>query len=131
MNGWQRLWTVGTILLGIYAIGFGIVELDTKSSLMREHDSQVSWHRHQIETIRTDKSRAPDGVTPETAIAEIKSDIADLDNRLERELKTVTPTLIKNIFTLFGLWLGTSVLVYLAGMIIHWVYRGFRPKAAS
>lgn len=137
LNGWQRLWVVGTVALGIFTIGFGVTNLETKSMLLDKYDFQIKEYRSQIEELKFRKdspkpTRIIDEIlfedNPTTKTEELKSKIVDLNNKLETELKTVTSTLFKNILVLFGLWLGTSVFTYMSGMIINWIYNGFRPS---
>lgn len=137
LNGWQRLWMVGTVALGICTIGFGVKNLDTKSSLLDEHEHRVDEYRRQISEIKSLKnSKNPIskidklmfGDDPDTRINELTSDITTSNNQLETDLKTVNSNLFKRSLILFAFWLGVSIAAYLSGLIIHWVYRGFRPN---
>lgn len=137
LNGWQRLWMVGTVALGICTIGFGVKNLDTKSSLLDKHERQVNDNRSRIAELKSRKdSHKPLKIwdkilneeDPETRINELKSSTINLNNQLESNLKTVNSELFQGILILFSLWLSISTAAYLSGLIIHWIYRGFRPS---
>ena len=123
--------------MGIYTIWFGLVTLDTKSSLMDKHERRVIEYRSQIEELKSRKdSNKPIskmneflfGDDPDTRIKELTSNIITLNNQLETDLKTVNSDLFQRSLMLFAFWLGVSITAYLSGVIINWVYRGFRPK---
>lgn len=137
LNGWQRLWVVGTVALGICTIGFGVANLDTKSRLLDEHERRVDEYRSQISELKSRKhSNKPTskmdklmfGDDPDTRRNELTSDIITSNNQLETNLKTVNSNLFKKSLILFFFWLGVSIAAYLSGVVINWVYRGFRPK---
>lgn len=138
LNGWQRLWIVGTVALGMYTIAFGVVTLDTKGSLLDKHERRINEYRSQIEAIKSRKDstqpistidRILYGDDPSTKINELNTYIINLNNQLETDLKAATPALVKSSLVLLGLWLGASALTYLSGLTLNWIYRGFRPKS--
>lgn len=131
---------VGTVALGIYTIGFGVENLDTKSSLLDKHERRVDEYRSRIAELKSRKdSHKPLSIwdeiltekDPDTKINELKSDITTSNNQLETDLKTVNSNLFKRSLTLFAFWLGVSIAAYLSGVVINWVYRGFRPKGQA
>lgn len=131
---------VGTVALGIYTIGFGVKNLDTKSRLLDKHERRVDEYRSQISELKSRKNsnkpisrmdKLMFGDDPDTRINELKSDITTSNNQLETDLKTVNSNLFKRSLTLFAFWLGVSIAAYLSGVVINWVYRGFRPKGQA
>lgn len=120
----------------MYTIAFGVVTLDTKSSLLDKHELQVNEYRSQIEELKSRKNNAqPTNLIDEfllgsapTTMNEIKSNIISINNQLETDLKTATSILIQKSLILFCLWLGVSASAYFIGMVFNWVYRGFRPE---
>ena len=127
--------------MGIFTIGSGVANLDTKSRLLDKHELQVNEYRSQIEELKSRKNNAQptslidefllggaSTTTTTTKINELKSNIISLNNQLETDLKTVTYTLLQKSLILFCLWLGVSASAYFIGMIFNWIYRGFRPE---
>ncbi|MGY3172341.1 hypothetical protein ACVWYU_001718 [Pseudomonas sp. TE12234] len=131
MNGWQRLWVVASIGFGLFIIFITYENLPTKESLKRNHNFQTEVDKAELNFAEhPDKNRNSFGgiIFSNRTVEQIKEAIASEDADYDIKLKTLTETQAKK-FGIAGLiWVGLSLLAYLAGYSIYWVYRGFRPK---
>jgi hypothetical protein len=142
LNGWQRLWLVGTICLGLWFIGWW--------PLMQAGEQHFrSWdYRQTIEKEFANPACRDYQVLPTAALREPAYGQACYHIYLSRKYDdtgTVPYTLAvydgnrdthwRNVY-LAGLGIGVvgtvtlSALVYLVGWVIAWILRGFRRTAS-
>ncbi|MNF60087.1 hypothetical protein D3C76_399350 [compost metagenome] len=63
-------------------------------------------------------------------IAGLREDIRKENEEFPKKLAKLPKERREYRTTAFGIWLGLAVGLYVAGWLIGWIYRGFRPKKA-
>jgi hypothetical protein len=139
LNGWQRLWFVGSICLGLWLIGWWPVK---RAAELYDWD-----YRWSIEKDFANPACQDYQVRPTSALREPASDQACWHIYLSRkydDTRTVPYTLAVYERESYARWrnnylgglgigiVGTvtlSALVYFAGWVIAWILRGFRRAA--
>lgn len=127
MNGWQRLCIVVSLILAIFIGWYVYLLLPTESRITRNYDSRVEQLTRYLK-----ESSAQENDYPGRGeyIASLTEDILKEHENLPLELAALPQERRETLTTAFGIWLGLSVGMYIAGWLIGWVYRGFRNKAS-
>ncbi|MNY75303.1 hypothetical protein D3C86_2145510 [compost metagenome] len=60
----------------------------------------------------------------------MREDIRKEKENLPLELAKLPKERREHVTFAFGIWLALSVGLYIAGWLVGWIYRGFRPKKA-
>ena len=136
MNGWQRLWVVGSVIMAIAAIVFGFTNAIRADDYTREHDSRIATYQIKLRSLQypgtvdvpnsiydypTDDFRTVD---------EVKSAIRHANDAYKEKVENLPWAQAKQAVSLFVMWLVVCLTVYGVGLTLRWVYRGFRPKKA-
>jgi hypothetical protein len=142
LNGWQRLWLVGTVCLGLWLIGWWPLQL-----IGAERDSSSWYDRQAIERDFSNPLCRAYQVGPISALSEPPADNyggtcwhiyksrqsqknAEVPYTLETYDRQRSPWWLKPYFAALALGaLATgilSALVYLCGLVVGWIFQGFR-----
>jgi hypothetical protein len=62
-------------------------------------------------------------------VASLRENIRKENEDYQKELAGMSKQRTTEIAESIGIWLGLSVVLYIAGWLMGWIYRGFRPKA--
>ncbi|ETK18220.1 hypothetical protein H097_12983 [Pseudomonas sp. FH4] len=111
MNGWQRLWAVASVIVGLGLVGIGWQNIPTEESEAEER-FQASLLLPELRL--PSKYTAEADKRAEAAYDEFK------ENLIDRQLGYVAK--------LLAAWAGVCAGLYVLGYSFGWVYRGFRPK---
>lgn len=132
MNGWQRLWVVLSLVL---AIGAGLVTdgaMPSEERLTSIHKTLLAGYARDMKAI----SNATDEDT-KRFYRETVGTLEDVGRRFneenknhERRLKELPGERRDFIIYAASVWLAICIAIYVAGWLMGWVYRGFRPKEA-
>lgn len=134
MNGWQRLWVVVSVITAIATTGFGVKEVSRSGDIQDYHDQMmISYHAKLGDLQHPNKDAVP-GILYSArtnhlrTVDEVKLAIQQVEDDYQEELNNLPLTQAKQIALLFAMWLGGCLSLYGIGLIIMWVYRGFRPR---
>ena len=138
LNGWQRLWALICIIYLIVMSFVCYAEMPKKSSIFDK------WAYDMIEVIERDNPQFKDlstwqiksaysDIDNEELINRIrnkfenhKSAFQQIDHKYKKELDTLPSKKFKTIGLVFLLWSIPTILLYLFGFSIAWVYKGFK-----
>lgn len=138
LNGWQRLWVV------LSAIYLAIVIVFTWSSWPTKRQIENSWVYSLITATKDPKDYAyeireaykdiPDGELIKRINAKYseKPEYKEILNTTNLKYQMEIQSLGKNRFKTFGIallaWLFPIGILYLVGVAIGWIYKGFKGK---
>ena len=151
LNGWQRLWVLLAALYLVPVAIFTIPELPTESSIRREwaYDLLEALRRHDLIPGSTsdyrrevfkdaDDEEVIDKVHKAVSIMrkeDKEKKLAVLVNEigtLEKQYQDRLSGLLLRQLAIIGIgilfWLMPAVFVYLVGVGVGWVYRGFKER---
>lgn len=134
MNGWQRLWVVGSAILAVAAIIFGINKISREDDMQEYHDQLMVSYQAKLKDLQHPDKDATPGILYSArtnhlrTVDEVKSAIRHAEDAYKNELASLPWKQTKQVALLFVIWLGCCLSVYGAGLTLRWVYRGFRPK---
>lgn len=121
MSGWQRLWTVISVLAGLYVMFYlSDAYLHPAASVKGLYDSEIARLEDTLKQVNTGKGSEQAVKQAEEAIATSKASYVNLVKDLPR-------VAIMSFFASALASLVAGAGVFLAGMAVEWVYRGFRP----
>ena len=133
LNGWQRLWVVTSLLIGIVIAVMVATHLPTEQDEAERHGYAIKGLKDQITRVVENKKNATmreldlaDGRTVEN----INLRIALENYEYRASTETLTTRQLQEIGYGLAFWLGISGTLYVIGYAVKWIYRGFRPKAA-
>ncbi|MBV7552249.1 hypothetical protein KW841_07815 [Pseudomonas sp. PDM28] len=136
MNGWQRLWVVGSVILAIAMVVFGFGNAIREDDYSREHDSQIATYQTKLRSLQYPGTVAvPNSIYDYPTddfrtVDEVKSAIRHADDAYKEKVKNLPWVQAKQAALLFAVWMIVCLAVYGVGLTLRWVYRGFRPKKA-
>ena len=111
-NGWQRLWVVASLIVGLGFIFVGWTHMPTEeseaSAFYSQPSSGVVFHFKDGSVMDSDAERAQRYVDEKDDIIYRQAEYAG---------------------TLFASWIGACITLYAIGWLVGWVYRGFRSNA--
>lgn len=134
MNGWQRLWVLGCGILAVATIAFGVDRISRENDIQDYHDQLMVSYQAKIKDLQHPNNDAIPGILYSArtdhlrTVDEVKSAIRHAEDDYKNELANLPWKQAKQVALLFAIWLGCCLAVYGAGLILRWVYRGFRPK---
>lgn len=134
MNGWQRLWVVGSAILAVATIIFGVNKISREEDIHEYHDQVMASYQAKLRELQHPDKGATLGILYSAhtddlrTVDEVKSAIRHADDAYKDKLANLMWEQTKQIALLFVIWLGCCLSVYGAGLTLHWIYRGFRPK---
>ena len=123
MNGWQRMWVVVCLILAIFIGWYTELLLPTESMTTYYHESRINQLTSYL------KQGTASDYSSEY-IAGLREDIRKENEEFPKKLVKLPKERREYRTTAFGIWLGLAVGLYVAGWLIGWIYRGFRPKKA-
>ncbi|WP_223508561.1 MULTISPECIES: hypothetical protein [unclassified Pseudomonas] len=123
MNGWQRMWVVVCLILAIFIGWYTELLLPTESMTTYYHESRINQLTGYL------KQGTASDYSSEY-IAGLREDIRKENEEFPKKLAKLPKERREYRTTAFGIWLGLAVGLYVAGWLIGWIYRGFRPKKA-
>jgi hypothetical protein len=151
MNGWQRLWVLLATLYLVPVAIFTIPELPTESSIRREwaHDLLEALRRHDlipgstsdyrrevfkdandeevIDKVRKAVSRMREEAK-EKEFAVLENEIGTLEKQYQDRLSGLLLRQLGIIGMGVLFWLIPAIFLYLVGVGVGWVYRGFKER---
>lgn len=155
LNGWQRLWVVSMIMVGVVVISVGVSGLPTESRLLsgwsygglrliQVHVQDRAMERHvSMDEIRpannTDRQivdmlrRYPQehAQDADKNQQELLDGISKLNGKFERDLEELLSRQVSYLGELLAGWLGTGAAVYVLGWGVAWIRRGFKAGGAT
>ena len=130
MNGWQRLWVMVSFVLGIATMILGYSSMETESELTTWYEADLTVRRMEIASIK----RKEAGFKPTNSyedsrhtIGEVEDFIKERNERYHQDLGQLPSQQRKHVLMYAGAWLGICAGMYIIGLMLNWVYRGFRP----
>ena len=131
MNGWQRLWVLVSLVLGIATVVGGYKNMTMESDLTERYESSITVREGEIESIK----RREAGIKPinrydESArsVGEVENSIGELSGRYRQDLEQLPAKQLRHSLAYLGAWLGMCIGMYVIGFMLSWVYRGFKSS---
>jgi len=125
MSGWQRLWTVISVLAGLCVMFYlSDAYMHPAASVKGLYDSEIARLEDTLKQVNTGTGSEQAVKQTEEAIAASKASYVNLVKDLPR-------VAIMSFFITALASLVAGAGVFLAGMAVEWVYRGFRPLLVS
>lgn len=121
MNGWLRLWVVVCLILAICIGWYTALLLPNESRTTYYHESSINQLTGYLKEATTNTYSTE-------YIAGLREDIRKENEDFRKKLAKLPKERMEYIATAVGIWLGLSVVLYIAGWLVGWIYRGFRPK---
>lgn len=145
MNGWQRLWVLVTLLLGVgvvlaYLYGFpssrGIDTSYANTISKLNEDEKWAPFPDAPPTAQQKGKLTFDDLIPKKSFDQLKEEARlkydklrqDARVKYDSELSELSKKRWQNAVAAMAAWLLISFGLYGLGWMINWVYRGFRPK---
>ena len=144
LNGWQRLWVVLSALYLVPVVGITVTMFPKQESLddSRVYDS-ISAVVSYVE--KTEKARMSEGaytirskhygdLSNDQVIQRLhqkwdgKVDFTTIENEYKQKLEALPAERAKTAGIAFLAWLVPVIAVYMLGLAIGWVIRGFRRE---
>jgi len=143
LNGWQRLWVVVSLLYLIAVVIFTIALMPKRS------DRQQVWVSQTINAVRVvDKSvdypyevrNAFKDLSDDELVRRLQAkyskapynlEFRSIDERHEKSLQDLSKDQAKSMGLGLLAWIVPSVVLYMLGWSIGWIYRGFQSRSAS
>ena len=138
LNGWQRLWVV------LSAIYLGIVILFTWTSWPNKMQIESSWVYFMIDATKEPDDYAyqiceaykdiPDRELIQRINAkygekpEYKEKLKQINLRYQKEIQSLGKNRYKTMGIAFIAWVIPIGIIYLMGLVIGWIYKGFKEK---
>lgn len=123
LNGWQRMWVVVCLILAILIGWYTTLIMPNESRTTYYHESTMNQLTGYLKEA-TEKSYSSEYITG------LREDIRKEKEEFTQALAKLPEKRRDYMIGAFGIWLGLSVGLYVAGWIVRWIYRGFRPKTA-
>lgn len=125
LSGWQRLWTVIGVLAGLYTMVY------LSDGYMHPADSVKVLYDNEIARLENTLTQVSTGAGSEQAVKQAEAAIAASKISYVKLMQDMPKiTIIAFIFAALAS-LAAGAGVFLAGISIEWVYRGFRPLPIS
>ncbi len=133
MNGWQRLWEVVSMIIGLSLMVVGERLVPSKESIALKFDKPLTEERQYLAEIK-EKRFNTDAFSQDffggSALKDTEVRILDLETRHKSEFDSLWTDQLEIRGVIVGVWFGLCLGLYAIGATVGWVYRGFRPKAA-
>jgi hypothetical protein len=131
LNGWQRLWVVTSLLIGIVIAVIIATHLPNEQDEAERHGYAIRNLNEQLARVIENKKnvnmRDVDIANGKT-VENINLRIALENYEYSTSAETLTSRQFQNIGWGLAFWLGISGALYVIGYAVKWVYRGFRPN---
>lgn len=131
MNGWQRLWVVAFVIVGVLLMLVGERLVPSNESIALKFDKPLAQERKYLAEIK-EKRFNTDAFSQDffggSALKDTEARILLMETHYKAELDSLWTDQIKIRGVIVGVWFGVGVMLYAMGATVGWVYRGFRPK---
>lgn len=131
MNGWQRMWVLVSLILGVGTAVLCYGSMQTEHELTEQYNAQLTVYEMVGNSIdRKEAGIKPLNIydNPTHTRLEVAITLRTAAVKYRQELEALPETQRKHILTYAGIWLGICAGMYFLGSMLNWVYRGFRPK---
>jgi outer membrane usher protein FimD/PapC len=134
LNGWQRLWIVASVVLGIGMTVLTVGLMTTREELQDTHDQKMASYTAKLNNLEHPETKAPSGLLYEyytrdyRTVDEVKSAIRHERDDYEQSLASLPWRQAGQLGFMVLVWIGCSLVLYGVGLTIRWVIRGFRPN---
>lgn len=125
MNGWQRLWTVVSVMAGLCVMVY------LSDSFMHPAETLRAVYDGEIVRLEDTLKQVNTGTGSEQAVKQAEEAIAASKASYIKLMQELPKVVLGTFFVVALTSLLAGVGVFLAGMGIGWVYRGFRPLPVS
>ncbi|MCK1794092.1 hypothetical protein [Pseudomonas violetae] len=132
MNGWQRLWVVVFVIVGLLLMVVGEKLVPSKETIAMKFDKPLEQERRflaELKSKRFDTDAFSQDFFGGNALQDTEARIRDLETRRQSELDSLWTDQLKLRSVFVGVWFVFGLILYAIGATVGWVYRGFRPKA--
>ncbi|WP_235592825.1 MULTISPECIES: hypothetical protein [Pseudomonas syringae group] len=134
LNGWQRLWVVAAVSMGLFLMLAGEYLVPTEKMLAAEFDKPLAEQRRYLAEV-IQRQRETDAFSqrffPQSEIENTEARIQQLQNQYTQKQNS----LWRDKFTIRGViavvWLVLCAGLYCIGAGCGWIIRGFRPTEKS
>ncbi|WP_408598054.1 hypothetical protein [Pseudomonas sp. PLMAX] len=132
MNGWQRLWVVVCLVISAFTAYLTYDNLPSEEKVTSFHTLRLGWLQDDLKRLTEKASNKPGPWNNfgEETVEGVRVKMQEEDNLYKKELAELPAQRRDYITTAFMFCFGFSVSLYVAGWVIGWIYRGFRPKRA-
>ncbi|MFC5696513.1 hypothetical protein ACFPU0_13205 [Pseudomonas sp. GCM10022186] len=131
-KGWFRLWVLASLVFGIVLVLSAVADMPTERQVTSAYQAQLK-KTHRVVRDKPKSSDFLDRFDSIRSEREVKLTPAELfirNERLSKEYKEALAELPgkqqRLIIQGAILWVGGSLLTFIAGWLIAWVIRGFR-----
>lgn len=133
MNGWQRMWVVACLLMAVFAAMDAHENLPTAERVTSMHTMRVGWLKDELKSVieMGQLKLGPWNNFGKANVEDVKAKMAAEDENYRNELANLPKERRESITWAVNIWLCFSIGLYVAGWLIGWIYRGFRPKKSS
>lgn len=121
LNGWQRLWAVVSVIAGLN------VMIYLSDAYMRPTEMLKAVYDNDIARLEDTLKQVSRGTGSEQAVKQAEEAIAASKTSYVKLMQDVPKVAIWTFIIVALTSVLASVGVFLAGMGLRWVYRGFRP----
>ncbi|WP_282410946.1 hypothetical protein [Pseudomonas sp. PS02303] len=121
LNGWQRLWAVVSVLAGLYTMVY------LSDGYMHPTDNVKALYDSEIARLEETLKQVSTGSGSEQAVKQAEDAIAASKTSYVKLIQDIPKVAIWSFVVAAIASLAAGVGVFLAGMAVGWVYRGFRP----
>ncbi len=142
LNGWQRLWSVASVIIFVIAIFFTVSLFPNKSEITSRWAyetidvvKQPGEYSFEIRDMYKDYNdnhliaKIHERYTENNPTLKIKFD--EIDKRYKGELEGLFARQIKHILIALVAYLCLISAIYVFGWSIGWIYRGFKSKQSG
>jgi hypothetical protein len=105
--------------------------METESELTTWYNADLTGRQIEIENIK----RKEAGIKPTNSyedsnhtVGEVENIIKKVNERYRQDVEHLPSQQQKHVLTYAGAWLGICAGMYIIGLMLNWIYRGFRPK---
>ncbi|POG12958.1 hypothetical protein BGP82_00390 [Pseudomonas putida] len=134
LNGWQRLWIVACFVWGVVLVIGLSDKITTKQDLEREAQQLLEDYKDREILIRSGKpkqelpKRIFDLTSGEKTLPELWQGLKAKQDNLKGRMESLTSRQLTQAGAMLLFWIVSCIVVYAGGLVLNWVYRGFRPK---
>lgn len=132
MNGWQRLWLIGCVLLALAVSNVAMDYWPSSETDKMVHDGFVKSNELSLAIIKTAMEypeSSPGVISDKYNIDQINYTISQEEERYRNAVHSLWSRQVACALMFSAIWIVLCGVLYLLGLIGGWVMKGFRPKA--
>ncbi len=145
LSGWQRLWVVVSLLYLVTVVIFTIALMPKRANIEQAWESEIDAivgsnirfslpfrDMNDEALVRVFREEYPDAyqdLSDEELVSTISIRVALIDFRHQQRLDSLFGEQAKSMGIGLLAWIVPSVVLYLLGWSIGWVYRGFQSRS--